>query len=37
MTCDATHFRVEVTLDIYENDEKIFTRNWDRKIKRDFM
>jgi hypothetical protein len=37
MTCDATHFRIEVTLDIYENDQKIFTRNWDQKIKRDFM
>jgi len=37
MTCDATHFRVEVTLDIYEKDKKIFTRNWDQRIKRDFM
>jgi hypothetical protein len=37
MTCDATHFRIEVTLDIYEKGKKIFTRNWDQKIKRDFM
>ena len=37
MTCDAAHFRIEVTLDVYENEKKIFTRNWDQKIKRDFM
>ncbi len=37
MTCDATHFHVAVTLDIYENDKKVFSRNWDQKIKRDFM
>ncbi len=30
MTCDATHFRVAVTLDIYENDKKVFSRNWIR-------
>jgi hypothetical protein len=37
MTCDATHFRIEVTLDVSENDKKVFTRRWDRKIRRDFM
>ncbi len=37
MTCDATHFRIEVTLDVFENDKKVFTRSWDQRIKRDFM
>jgi len=37
MTCDATHFRVETTLEVYENDRKVFSRSWDEKIKRDFM
>ena len=37
MTCDAEHFRVEATLDIYENEAKVFSRSWDQKIKRDFM
>jgi hypothetical protein len=37
MTCDAEHFRIQVNLDVFENEKKIFTRSWDQKIKRDFM
>jgi putative CocE/NonD family hydrolase len=37
MTCDATHFRIAITLDVYENDAKVFTKSWDERIKRDFM
>jgi putative CocE/NonD family hydrolase len=34
MTCDAEHFRVEMSLDILENDKPVFNRKWDEKIPR---
>ncbi len=37
MTCDATHFRVEMDLTIRENDTVIFTRHWDEKFARDHV
>ena len=37
MTCDATHFRIEVNVEVYENETKVFSRRWDERIKRDFM
>jgi hypothetical protein len=37
LTCDATHFRVEAQLDVFENDSKVFSRSWDERIKRDFI
>jgi putative CocE/NonD family hydrolase len=37
MTADATDFRLEDTLEAYENDAQVFTRTWDRKIPRDHV
>jgi len=37
MTCDAETFHVESTLDVYENDEKIFTRSWTFDFPRDHV
>jgi hypothetical protein len=37
MSCDAEHFRVEVNLDVFENETRVFTKRWDQRIKRDFM
>ncbi|SED27172.1 CocE/NonD family hydrolase [Rhodobacter sp. 24-YEA-8] len=37
LTCDATHFRVEMTVTIRENGTVIFTRNWDERIARDHL
>ena len=37
MTCNAETFHVESTLDVYENDEKIFTRSWTFDFPRDHV
>lgn len=37
LTCDATHFRVEMRLEARENGETIFTREWDERIPRDHL
>ena len=37
LTCDAAHFHVVVEMDVLENDQSVFKRRWDEKIKRDFM
>jgi len=37
LTCDATHFRVQMTLRISENGEPVFARDWDERIPRDHM
>jgi uncharacterized protein len=37
MTSDATHFRLEDTLQAYENDVQVFARTWDRRIPRDLV
>jgi len=37
LTCDATHFRVEMHLRISENGTTIFTRDWDERIPRDHV
>ena len=37
LTCDATHFRVEMTLTAKENGKVIFTRSWDERIPRDHI
>ena len=37
LTCDATHFRVEMTLTITENDAEVFHRRWDERIARDHV
>ncbi|MEZ5913561.1 MAG: CocE/NonD family hydrolase C-terminal non-catalytic domain-containing protein [Paracoccaceae bacterium] len=37
LSCDATHFRVEMTLRITENGAEIFQRRWDQRIARDHV
>ncbi|MGQ0566437.1 MAG: CocE/NonD family hydrolase [Gemmobacter sp.] len=37
LTCDATHFRLRMTLRITENDEQVFARDWDERIPRDHV
>ena len=37
LSCDATHFRVEMDVTIREQDEVIFTRHWDERIARDHV
>ena len=37
LTCDATHFRVRMTLRLSENGEQVFARDWDERIPRDHM
>lgn len=37
LTCDATHFRVEVRLKVSENGQPVFERTWDERIARDHM
>jgi putative CocE/NonD family hydrolase len=35
MTCDETHFIIEISLDVFDGDEKIWTRQWNERIARD--
>lgn len=37
LTCDATHFILETHLNITENGETIFTRDWKKRIARDML
>jgi putative CocE/NonD family hydrolase len=37
LTCDATHFRVEMDLTISENGRTLFTRSWDERFARDHI
>ncbi|WP_432636309.1 CocE/NonD family hydrolase [Albidovulum sp.] len=37
MTCDATHFRIEVSLRVTENGASVFERSWDERIPRDHV
>ena len=37
LSCDATHFRVQMRLEARENGEVIFTRDWDERIPRDHL
>ena len=37
MTADATDFRLEDTLEAYEDDVQVFARTWDRTIPRDHV
>jgi putative CocE/NonD family hydrolase len=37
MTADASDFRLEDTLEAYENDLQVFARTWDRRIPRDLV
>ena len=35
MTCTATHYLIDATLDCYEGDRRVFTRAWSWEIPRD--
>ena len=35
LTCDATHFTVEMQVTVYENDAIVFERDWNERIPRD--
>lgn len=37
LTSDEKHFYLQAELDAYENDKRIFSKNWDRIIVRDFL
>lgn len=37
LTCDATHFRVEMDLTVSENGKTVFARRWDERIARDHV
>ncbi|MBI1220025.1 MAG: CocE/NonD family hydrolase [Rhodobacteraceae bacterium] len=37
LTCDATHFRVEMEVTGRENGQVVFTRRWDERIPRDHV
>ena len=37
LTSDAEHFYVRAELDAYENDRRVYSRNWDERIPRDLM
>jgi predicted acyl esterase len=37
MTSDATHFRLEDTLEAFEDTRQVFSRTWDRRIPRDHV
>jgi putative CocE/NonD family hydrolase len=37
LSCDATHFRVEMDLVIRERGEEVFRRRWDERIARDHL
>ena len=37
MSCTATHFRIEMSLEIHEADTLIFQRTWDKEIARDMV
>jgi uncharacterized protein len=37
LSCTATHFRVQITLDIHEGTTQIFHRTWDEEIARDMV
>jgi uncharacterized protein len=37
LTCDATHFRVQMRLKVTENGAEVFARDWDERIPRDHL
>jgi hypothetical protein len=37
LSCDATHFIVNMTLDVGENGTSIFKREWHERIPRDHV
>ena len=37
LSCDATHFIVDMQLRLFENDIQVFERSWHERIKRDMV
>ena len=37
LTCTREEFQIHATLDAYENDRRVFTKTWDRKIPRMYI
>ena len=35
MTCDKTHFIIEVSLDVFDDDQAVHSRQWTKRIARD--
>ena len=35
MTCDETHFIIEAKLDVFDGDERAYSRQWNKRIARD--
>jgi putative CocE/NonD family hydrolase len=35
MTCDETHFFIEASLDVFDGDEQLYSRQWNKRIARD--
>jgi len=35
MTCDATHFMIEATLDVFDGASEVYSRQWNQRIARD--
>ena len=35
MTCDETHFFIEAKLDVFDGEEEIYSRQWNKRIARD--
>jgi hypothetical protein len=37
LTSTPTHFEISATLDAYEGDKRVYSRNWDERIERDLV
>ncbi len=35
MTCDKTHFYIEASLDVFDGEKQVYSRQWNKRIKRD--
>jgi len=35
MTCDETHFIIDASIDVFDGDERVHSRQWKRRIARD--
>ena len=35
--CDESHFYLEAELDAYEGDKRVYSQNWNRRIKRSLV
>ena len=35
MTCDETHFIIEASIEVFDGDEQVYSRQWSERIARD--